>query len=288
MYEYMIGVGAMKAGTTLMYRQLLEHPQIRRGVRKSVDYFNITQAPSKAQYDALFAPGEGPKMDISPFYMYYAPSIERMAATLDPKRTAVVVLLRDPVERAFSHYRMRKSQNMEDQPFEATFELEASRTARSYHDLQLFSYFTRGLYAQQLDRLYALFPKENIRIYLFEEFIGHQQQWLDDLCGFLGIQRVLVQDMHENKTVVNVKSRALARLVEKIARLVPKSMKRRWMGKLRRKVTAANERKDVKETIDPAFARRLTEYYREEVLRLRDEYGGDSSIWRRVASRSPG
>ena len=59
MYEYMIGVGAMKAGTTLMYRQLLEHPQIRRGVRKSVDYFNITQAPSKAQYDALFAPGEG-------------------------------------------------------------------------------------------------------------------------------------------------------------------------------------------------------------------------------------
>lgn len=284
MYEYMIGVGAMKAGTTLMYRQLLEHPQIRRGVRKSVDYFNITQAPSKAQYDALFAPGEGPKMDISPFYMYYAPSIERIAATLDPKRTAVVVLLRDPVERAFSHYRMRKSQNMEDQPFEATFELEASRTARSYHDLQLFSYFTRGLYAQQLDRLYALFPKENIRIYLFEEFIGHQQQWLDDLCGFLGIRRVPVQDMHENKTVVNVKSRALARLVEKIARLVPKSMKRRWMGKLRRKVTAANERKDVKETIDPAFARRLTEYYREEVLRLRDEYGVDISKWKHFAN----
>ena len=56
------------------------------------------------------------------------------------------------------------------------------------------------------------------------------------------------------------------------------------MGKLRRKVTAANERKDVKETIDPAFARRLTEYYREEVLRLRDEYGVDISKWKHFAN----
>lgn len=283
MYEYLMGVGAMKAGTTLLYRQLLDHPQVRRGQRKSVDYFDVAQQPDKAEYDSLFAQGQGPKMDITPFYMYYAPSIQRMGQVLDPEKVAVVVLLRDPVERAFSHYRMRKSQDMEDQPFAATFDLEKERTARSYHDLQLFSYFTRGLYAGQLDRLYALFPKDNIRIYLFEEFIGNQQAWMDDICDFLGIDRVKVEDKHENKTVVKVKSRALANFVQKVACMVPKAMKRDWMRRLRRKVSNVNERKDVKERIDPAFEKKLVEYYKADVKRLKEEYGVDVSRWKHFA-----
>lgn len=284
MYEYLICAGQMKAGTTLLYDHLVRHPGIRKGQRKELHYFDTVEHPSKAEYDGLFAPGEGLKMDITPFYMYYAPSVERMAQTLDPSKVAVVVLLRDPVERAFSHYRMRKAQGMEDQPFEQCPALEPERTARGFHDLQLYSYFTRGLYVSQLDRLYQAFPRENVRVLLFEDFVRDQQRYVDEICDFVGLERVRVENLHSNKTVMRVKSRALAGLIGKLARMVPKSLRADWMRKLRRRLAAANECKGVEESIDPSFEQRLVAYYQQDVKELKDKYGLDVSKWRHFAS----
>ena len=284
MYEYLICAGQMKAGTTLLYDHLVRHPGIRKGQRKELHYFDTVERPSKAQYDSLFAPGEGLKMDITPFYMYYAPSVERMAQTLDPGKVAVVVLLRDPVERAFSHYRMRKAQGMEDQPFEKCPELESERTARGFHDLQLYSYFSRGLYLNQLERLYRVFPRENVRVLLFEDFVRDQQRYVNEICDFVGLQRIRVESMHSNKTVTRVKSRTLAGLMKKLARVVPKSLRANWMRKLRRRLTCANERKGGEERIDPAFEQKLVAYYRHDVKELKDRYGLDVSKWEHFAS----
>lgn len=284
MYEYMIGAGVMKAGTTLLYAQLVNHPALRKGVRKELHYFDESPSISKEEYDSLFVPGEGIKMDITPFYMYSAQAVENMQKVVDPEKTAVVVLLRDPVERAWSHYRMRLSQGMEKEAFENTFDLEKERTSQSFHNSQLYSYFTRGFYASQLDRLYAIFPKENIRIFLFEDFVKNQQQVVNQVCDFLGIGHIAVEDKHENKTVMAVKSKWLERAMKKIARMVPRGLRADWMRKLRRKVSAANEVKMEKTEMPPQFRQKLIAYYQDDVARLQREYGVDVSRWKNFSA----
>lgn len=280
MYEYILGVGAMKAGTTLLYDLLRKHPSIRHGHLKELHYFDHTDNPDKAEYDRLFGAGEGIKLDITPIYMYDFSCIDKICHTLDPKKVAVVVLLRDPIERALSHYKMCLSQAQEDKPFEVCFDLEPQRIASSAHDKKTYSYFTRGLYAAQLDYLYRFFPKENILIFVFEDFIRHQQACIDQICDFAGLSHIQIRDTLSNKTVVDVKSQALARLMRWMARLTPNRLKFNWMRRLKYRIACVNERKGYKNQIDPAFERRLVTFYRTDVDALKKKYGLDTTPWR--------
>ena len=280
MYEYLIGAGIAKAGTTLLYDLLQKHPQIRRGNVKELHYFDYEDAPVKAEYDQKFVPGEGLKMDITPMYMCDRACVEKMARVLDPQKVALVVLLRDPVERALSHYKMRVSQDLEHRTFEACFDAEPQKRYPRVHDLRMYGYFPLGLYAPQLDALYENFPAGNIRVYLFEDFIRHQQAYVDKVCDFAGIEPIAVKDMHSNKSVVHVKNQALAKLMWNISRLTPNRFKRDWMRKLKYKLCSANERKDVKDQIDPSLERRLIAYYQDDVCQLKQKYGLDTSLWK--------
>ena len=116
LYEYLIGVGAMKAGTTLLYDLLRKHPGFLCGQHKELHYFDQVDQPDKGEYDALFAPGQGVKLDVTPIYMYDPQCIRKICQVLDPAQVAVAVVLRDPVERALSHWRMCLSQAQKSIP----------------------------------------------------------------------------------------------------------------------------------------------------------------------------
>ena len=283
MFEYLISPGVAKAGTTLLYDLLQKHPQIRRGQVKELHYFDYAENPVKAEYDEKFLPGQGLKMDITPMYMCRADCVDKMAATLDPRKVALVVLLRDPVERALSHYKMRISQNLEKRSFEQCFDQEPGKEYPRIHDLRMTGYFPLGLYAPQLESLYRRFPPENIQVYLFEDFVKNQQAYVDKVCRFLGIEPIQVHEMHSNKSVVHVKSRLAARLIWNISRFTPNAIKRDWMRKLKYKLASANERKDAQDNLDPQLVRRLTDYYRQDVETLATRYGLDTSRWKHFA-----
>lgn len=280
-YKYFLGVGAMKAGTTLLYDLLRSHPQIRCGTKKELHYFNTALSPSRAEYDSLFSAGVGLKMDITPIYMYAPGCLDKICAILPPEETGVVVILRDPVERAISHYKMLLSQHQEKESLERCFELEPGRIAHSPHHLKKYSYFTRGLYAGQLDEVYAHFPKENIKIILFEYFIRNQQGAVDEICAFLGISPLEIKETHSNKSVVHVKSRLLARFMRTLSRITPEILKTNALRRLKYRLASLNEKKNVPdEMISPAFRQKLIDYYREDVSRLKSEYGIDTDKWK--------
>jgi len=283
LFEYLIGAGIAKAGTTLLYDLLQKHPQIRRGNVKELHYFDYGEDHNKAAYDELFVPGDGLKMDITPMYMCGEDCVNTMAQVLDPKKVAIVVLLRDPVERALSHYKMRISQSMEPRSFQQAFEEEPGKEYPRVHDLRMWGYFPISFYAPQLERLYRNFPAENIRVYLFEDFIKNQQAYVNEICDFVGIDHIEVKDMHSNKSVVHVKSQFVAKLLWNISRYTPNSLKKDWMRKLKYKLAAANERKDVKDQIDPALEKKLVAYYKADVEILRTTYGIDVSRWKHFA-----
>ena len=74
---------------------------------------------------------------------------------------------------------------------------------------------------------------------------------MDSLCNFVGLPPIQVRDGHSNKTVVQVKSPALARFMRAMARLTPNRWKRNWMRKLKYLLASANEKKTPRESIAP-------------------------------------
>ena len=278
--EYLICVGVMKAGTTLLYDLLRQHPGVRAGKVKELHYFDEAESPDKAAYDQLFRKGSGIKMDVTPMYMYDPATLDKLCRALDPAACAILVLLRDPIERAWSHYRMRVSQDLEPLPFEETLPAEPGRIAQRARGGRIHGYFTGGLYAGQLDALYARFPRENIKVMLFEDFIRDQQAAVDEICAFVGLEKQEITPTVSNAGVVHHKSRLVAKIVKWLTRLVPNALKTDGMRRLKYALVRLNRDDSVKDVIPETFLPVLKGYYREDVERLGREYGIDTNKWK--------
>ena len=278
--EYLICVGVMKAGTTLLYDLLRQHPGVRAGKVKELHYFDEAESPDKAAYDQLFRKGSGIKMDVTPMYMYDPATLDKLCRALDPAACAILVLLRDPIERALSHYRLRRERGLETMSLEESFPIEPERIKRSPRALRLFSYFSRGLYAKQLDELYARFPAENILILLFEDFVAHQQETVDRVTAFLGLDPIKITPSVSNAAKGRVRSKSLDRIIRALTNLLPDSMKTGFARRVRNVLLRINHVEELREEIPAGFLDTLKEYYREDVERLGRDYGVDTSKWK--------
>src|SRR5207302_7660305 len=99
------------------------------------------------------------------------------------------VLLRNPAERAFSHWNMQRDRRLESLDFLAAVQEEKNR-AREALPLQLrkFSYVDRGFYAEQIERVFRYFPREQVKVIKFENFRLEPRKTLDAVCVFLDIE----------------------------------------------------------------------------------------------------
>ncbi|MEG1844335.1 MAG: sulfotransferase [Clostridia bacterium] len=283
MAKYLICVGAAKAGTTLLYELLRAHPALAISSAKEVHYFDRCERPSKDSYDALFS-GSGIKFDVTPIYMYDQQSMERIAKTLGAENVKVVVLLRDPVDRALSHYNMVKGQGRETLSFEESFWAEPARIAQGAEERRIHSYFARGKYARQLDNIYRMFPRERVHVVMFEHFVKHQQQVVDGVTDFAGIARLRVQPLHANKTIVGYQCNWLAHVMQKVARKMPRALKGRCLRALKGAIDRVNDKPAPKEELSPAFARALYDNYQADIRALEAVYHLDTGQWKRVAA----
>ncbi len=112
----------------------------------------------------------------------------------------VIVLLRDPVKRAYSHYRERVGQGVEPlsfvdalaaEPLRLAGELERMAADPHYYSQphDYYSYRDRGVYAPQLERWYAALPREQILVLRSEDLYADQPSVLDQTADFLGLPR---------------------------------------------------------------------------------------------------
>lgn len=172
--------GAMKAGTTSLFRYLEGHPQLAPAPRKEVHYFDHHFQRGPAWYRRQFAApprtaSGKPRIgcESSPYYMF-EPRVPGRIRDLVPD-VKLVFLLRDPVERAFSHYHNNRRLGREALDFESALDAEDDRTLAAEERLRadpthvsephrLYSYRRRGLYAEQLLRWQACFPARQMLI----------------------------------------------------------------------------------------------------------------------------
>ena len=186
--------GAQKSGTTALEIYLSEHPEICVPRKlKEMHFFdrdrNFKLPPvDYTRYHAFFEPRPGQRLlgEATPDYLYWPSAPERMAA-YNPALKLIIVL-RNPVTRAFSHWNMQRHAGRDPLPFFDALHAEAERARTMPPQRAMrFAYVGRGLYGQQLKRLWKHFAREQTIAFKSEELLELPGRVLARTAEFLGI-----------------------------------------------------------------------------------------------------
>lgn len=172
-------VGAANSGTTSLYGYLKQHPDVFMPALKEPHYFaQVSPAHEKrylrtiirdeAAYLRLFRKAEGYQAigEASPSYLWEANAPYRIRRAIPHAK--IIILLRDPVERAFSHYLMDVREGLQDLPFLEALQEDWNQSKKGWSVSQL--YVELGLYAEQVRRYLEVFGPERVLVLMFEEF----------------------------------------------------------------------------------------------------------------------
>ena len=190
-----LGVGVQKGGTTTLQKMLEQHPDVFLPAVKEVHYFTFNYIKGKSWYQRQFEQASANQCcgEITPYYIFHPQAPERIHA-LNPQ-VRLIVLLRDPVERALSHFFHCKRLGLESLELEDALELESDRLngaeefliADDSHHLshQLYSYVSRSCYEQQLTRLNLFFKPPQVLVLRSEDLFSTPQLVWDRVLLFL-------------------------------------------------------------------------------------------------------
>jgi hypothetical protein len=185
--------GAQKSGTTALHYFLQKHPQITLGDQQEIHFFDNDEffAREPVDYDALHR--HFPRLatstiagECTPHYLHYKPAMERIW-NYNPS-IKLLILLRSPTDRAFAHWNMQRFKGREPLDFLDAVKAETNRVAENSLQARRFSYVGRGLYVEQLERVFKFFPREQIKLIKFEQFRDDNRGTLNSVFEFLGLK----------------------------------------------------------------------------------------------------
>jgi hypothetical protein len=185
--------GAQKAGTSALDAHLREHPELCLPRKKELHFFDsdrlfAVEPVDYAPYHAQFAPRPPQHLlgEVTPAYMYWPTAAERIARYNPAMR--FVLVLRNPVTRAYSHWNMSRQLGREPLPFLDALHAEAERLrSLPLERAKRFTYVERGFYARQLKRLWGRFPAEQTLVFKSEALYDRPDEVLNGIAGFLAI-----------------------------------------------------------------------------------------------------
>jgi len=207
-YPDFIIIGGQKCGTTALSKYMLEHPAIKPALWKEVNFFDKQFQRGLIWYRANF-PTIFQKFflkyilrrdfhcgDATPYYLFHPLAAKRISETLP--QIKLIVLLRDPVERAYSHYNMEVRLGFENLSFEDAMKKENERLGgetekmisnESFNSLeyQTHSYLSRGIYIEQLKNWTKYFSKDQLLILQTEEFEKEPSKITNQVFKFLNL-----------------------------------------------------------------------------------------------------
>jgi len=198
-------IGAQKSGTTALAQFLAQHPAIAMTHPKEAHIFDAEDfdpATIEAKYSTFFehASEEQLRGDATPIYIFWQDVLAALSA--HNRNLKVIILLRDPVDRAISHYEMEMARGNERLPLWRALLSESSRLKNDVEPkavesaTRLHSYRHRGYYSHQLANVYKIFSKEQVLIVPMNRLMREHQQTMQQVFSFLGVDSD-VQVAHE-------------------------------------------------------------------------------------------
>jgi hypothetical protein len=204
--NYLI-IGAQRCGTTSLYIYLVQHPDVKPCFMKETHYFDKKSSRSITWYQSFFPLKNGSPAskrmekraitgEATPYYLFDPLVPERVYRKLPDVR--LIILLRDPVERAYSHYQMNKRSGVEKRPFRVCVEQEMKElenrqnpgwsTAHKTRDQIAFhSYLVRGIYIDQIKRWRKWFLEDQFLVLKSEAFYQDPEKSLKRVSQFLAL-----------------------------------------------------------------------------------------------------
>ncbi|MBV9410552.1 MAG: sulfotransferase, partial [Acidimicrobiia bacterium] len=197
-------IGAQRSGTTSLYRYLAEHPAVAPPLRKEIQYFSLHYGRGDGWYRTHFpvAGRQRVTFEATPYYLFH-PAVPHRAADTVP-HAKVIALLRDPVSRAFSQWQHNASRGLEHLGFEAALEAEQERLDGERERLvadagyrsdahRLWSYASRGEYADQLECWLAQYQRERLLVLRSEDLYERPEPTYARALEFLGLAPLTLQ-----------------------------------------------------------------------------------------------
>jgi Sulfotransferase family len=186
-------IGAMRAGTTSLWKAFQAHPDLYLPETKELHFFDDrdgTFGLGIGWYARHFAgaPAGALAGEVSPSYLYLPGTAERIRSALPDVR--LVAILRDPVARAWSHYWFNVRNGRERLSFEDAIDQEPERTSTGPLWDAWYSYLARGRYVDQLRRYEAVFTREQICVVFLEELRSDAAPVLDSVFEHVGAARI--------------------------------------------------------------------------------------------------
>jgi hypothetical protein len=190
-------IGAQRGGTSSLYRYLGGHPQVEPSIRKETEYFSRRYAKGEVWYRGHFPLRRtGLTFEATPDYLFHPRAAERAAATVPDAR--IVVLLREPVERAVSHWQHMTRLGFETGSFSEALAAESALVDGAFDDvaagrtidegpLLRYSYRLRGCYDEQLARWFEHYPREQVLVLRSEELFADPAASVSELERFAGL-----------------------------------------------------------------------------------------------------
>ena len=284
----------MKAATTSLYTYLKQHPNLFMTTIKEPMFFNNFQRKKKfkvharktkkistfRQYYSLFDAVKNEKAigEASPAYISNKDCPQLIHKYLPD--TKIIAVLRQPVDRAYSNFlHARRSDREPISDFEVVFNKEEERRIKNWSPL--YDYKSKGYYAEQLERYFNLFPKENIKVLLFEDLIKNPVKITQEIFEFLNIDSCFVPDTSKKSNVSGTPKGLFGWLIMKLRyyNLIPNIQFSNFLpGFIIQFIFNSAYKKA--SPLAPELKKRLTHtFYKEDILKLEKLIGKDLQHW---------
>jgi hypothetical protein len=187
--HFIVG-GVQKAGTTALHDFLAQHPHVALLRDQALHFFdkeeNFKGEPDYRILHGNFDAGWRRRVagEVTADYLYYPHALERIAR-YDPQMK-LIVSLRNPTERAFSQWNMRRDKGQE--PLEFLDAMKRDQEIGIWKGPRGNAYLARSLYSPQLERVFELFPREQVLILKYEEFGRDPSPTLNRMFDFIGVR----------------------------------------------------------------------------------------------------
>lgn len=263
-------IGAQRSGSTALARYLGAHPDIYMAEEKEVRFFTQHYDEGVAWYEARFENAKPNQMkgEATPGYMSRPEAMSRLAATLP--RAKLLAVLRNPTDRAWSDYWMKRTRKSETRTFEEIIRSEITSITEGDSNPSL-RYLWNGLYEIHLRNVLSLVGRDRVHIEVFEDMASNPESAYERVCSFLGVDPAFKPDnlgvpINQYVTFRSLGARLLARRIGGIG------------GRL---LSALNTRKDdTYPRLSPDHRSQLDEFFRPHIAELEKVLGMDFDQWR--------
>ncbi len=287
--------GAARCATTALYYLLIQHPQIYLPSIKETRFFALDYDKGLPWYKEKYynkVNGELAIGDISPLYLSHDECPKRIYNSLG-EETKFIMMLRNPVERIYSHYNMLRNHQFENLPLIDALQLnekERIRKSLKYYGHEYgFQYLKDSSYLTLIKRYFEYFKKSQFKFVIFEEFIMNTATQLANILGFLGLSTQFLFNLNVYRNQAGVsRQNTLNRLfychpmMKKIRDFI--QVKTSWQTQsMLKKMKNAISLKPQQQApaMDEELEKALYAHYHDEIVQLEDVLGRDLSLWKK-------